>query len=454
VAERPWGFESPLSHARVLDLSPLIELTLMAVDQTDIQVSLVEGDGWNRTLTVTVSSDRVTRTRSAETRRVSRTKRLKGFRKGKIPLAVVEQQFGAEIDERVQQRLLDEGYREALDQQDLTPAGRGRITDVKYGADEPFVFQAELEVMPTVRLDKLGGFKLDKTVTDVADGEVEQIFERIREENANWTEVDRQPAKSDRVTVRITPLADEAESQDGPGTQYQVVIGSGEALEDVEQAITTLSPGNERIFSIDFPDESSQGDSGDDESGATVTRRLHIQLESVEERDLPELDDELVSTLGAFETVDDLETAVREDLARHHESEAEGKLRTELMAAVVTANPFVVPRALLDRYIHNMLQAPEELGAEELERARETVGSHAEQQIREQLILDKIIETQELEPSPEDVEAEIEAAAARRKVSTGQLRKELARDGSLEALGRNLAVENAFSYLKDQSGIS
>jgi len=124
------------------------------------------------------------------------------------------------------------------------------------------------------------------------------------------------------------------------------------------------------------------------------------------------------------------------------------------MAAVVTANPLVVPRALLDRYIHNMLQAPEELGAEELERARETVGSHAEQQIREQLILDKIIETQELEPSPEDVEAEIEAAAARRKISTGQLRKELARDGSLEALGRNLAVENAFSYLKDQSGIS
>ncbi|TFG62132.1 MAG: trigger factor [Gemmatimonadales bacterium] len=421
----------------------------MAVDQTDIQVSLVEGDGWNRTLTVTVSSDRVTRTRSVETRRLSHTKRLKGFRKGKIPIAVVEQQFGAEINERVQQRLLDEAYREALDQQDLTPAGRGRITDVKYGPDEPFVFQAELEVMPTIRLDRVGAFKIEKTVAEVTDEEVLKILERIREENANWTPVDRQAAQNDRVSVSISPLAEEEEEPEGSGTAYQVVIGSGEALAGVEQAIATLVPGTEGVFSIEFPDESDEA-----VAGSTVTRRLHIRLESVEERELPELDDNLASSLGAFETVADLETAVREDLFRHHESEAEGKVRAELMAEIVTANPFVVPRALTDRYIHNILQAQEELGAAELERAREAIGSHADQQIREQLILDKIIERQELEPTPEDVEAEIEAMAARRRVPPGKLRKELSRDGSLEALGRNLAVENAFGYLKDQSGIS
>ncbi|TDJ49369.1 MAG: trigger factor [Gemmatimonadetes bacterium] len=423
----------------------------MAEDQTDIQVSLVEGDGWNRKLTVTVSSARVTRTRSAEMGRLSRSKRLKGFRKGKIPLAVVEQRFGAEIDDRVQQRLLDEAYREALDQQELTPAGRGRITDVKYGPDEPFVFQAELEVMPTIRLDRLGGFKIEKTVAEVTDGEIQQILERIREENASWTAVDRQPAKSDRVSVSISPLSDEQEEPEGSGTAYQVVIGSGEALAGVEQAITTLAPGNDGVFSIEFPDESGEGEQ---EAGATASRRLHIRLESVEERELPELDDTLASSLGTFETVADLEKAVREDLARHHEAEAEGKLRTELIAAIIAANPFVVPRALSDRYLHNMLQAPEEMGTAELERAREAIGSHAEQQIREQLILDKIIERENLEPSAEDVEAEIEAMAARRKVPPGKLRRELARDGSLEALGRNLAVENAFSYLKDQSGIS
>jgi len=394
----------------------------MAMDQTDIEVSVVEGDGWNRTLTVTVSSDRVARTRSAETGRLSRTKRLKGFRKGKIPLAVVEQQFGDEIDDRVQQRLLDEAYRAALEQQELTPASNGRITDVKYGPDEPFVFQAVLEVMPTVRLDRVGGFKLEMTVAEVTDTEVQQILERVREENANWTVVDRHAVKSDRVSVAISPLSDDQNEPEGSGTAYQVVIGSGEALEGVEQAITTLKPGDDGVFSIEFPDESDE-----QEAGATVSRRLHIRLDSVEEQELPELDDELASSLGAFETVADLEAAVREDLVRHHEGEAEGKLRTELMAAVVAANPFVVPRALTDRYLHNMMQATEEMGAAELERAREAVGSHAEQQIREQLILDKIIEQEELEPSSEEIEAEIGALAVRRNEPLGKLRREMAR---------------------------
>ncbi len=426
----------------------------MAIDQTsrntDIEVSLVEGEGWKRTLTVTVPSDRVTRTRAAETGRLSRSVRIKGFRKGKVPVAIVEQKYGARIDSHVQQRLLDEAYREALDQQNLTPAGPCLITDVKYVPGEPFVFQAELEVMPTIRLDRLSGFNLDRTVAEVTDDEVRQLLERIREENATWTEVDRQPATNDRVSVHISPLAGEKEPPEGDGTAYQLILGSGEALESVEGAIATLSPGNEGIFLIEFPDESDE-----QEAGATVSRRLHIRLESVEQRDLPELNDELAASAGAFETVAELERTVREDLVRHHEHEAESRLRGELMAAIVEANPFVVPRTLVDRYLQNMVGGEsEKMDAAELDRARQAIGPQVERQIREQLILDKIIEREGLEPTPEAVEAEIETMAARRGVPPGKLRRELARDGALEGLGRHLAVENTFGYLKDQSGIS
>ncbi|MFQ5528748.1 MAG: trigger factor [Gemmatimonadota bacterium] len=424
----------------------------MAVDQTSrnpgIEVSLVEGQGWLRTLTVTVSTDRVARTRAAEAGRVSRNRRVKGFRKGKIPAAVVEQRFGAEIDERVQQRLLDEAYREALDQEDLTPAGPGRITDVKYGPAEPFVFQAELEVMPSVRLDRLGGFKIERSTDEVTEDEVREILDRIREENADWIGIDRQPETGDRVSVRIAPLTGDEDQPAGNGTAYQLVLGAGQALEDVEKAISTLGPGDDGIFEVDFPDESEA------EEEAPVTRRLHIRLESVEERELPELNDQLAAVVGPFETVADLEATVREDLERHHENEAESRLRTELIAAVVDANPFVVPAALIDRYLASMLQAPDDTDPAELERMREAIMPHAERQIREQLVLDRIIDREGFEPTPEEIEAEIADMAARRSVHPGKLRRELARDGSLESLGRNLAVEKAFGYLKDQSGIS
>jgi len=414
---------------------------------TGVEVSLTEGEGWARKMTVTVSEDRVSRARAAEAGRLSRTLKLKGFRKGKVPAAVVEQRFGPEIDERVQQRLLDETYREALEEAELSPAGPGRITDIRYEPGQPFVFQAELEVMPRVRLKRTGGFQVTRNVAAVTDAEVAEILERIRDENADWTSVERRPAAGERVSVRISPLAGDDDRQAGEGTPYQLVLGEGKALDDVEEAIRTLTPGESGTFEIEFPEE-------DGEADAVLTRRLHIALGEVEEKHLPELTDAFAAEVGQFETVAALESAVRDDLARHHEREAEDELRDQLMNALREANPFVVPQALVDRYIENMIQAPEQTDADELRRMREAIGPHAERQIRDQLLLEAIIEQEGLAATPAEIEARIAELAESREVEPSKLRRDLAREGRLGALGQNLAVEKAFAYLKDQSGIS
>lgn len=416
-----------------------------------VEVSLTEGEGWARTLTVTVSEERVSKARAAETGRLSRTLKLKGFRKGKVPTAVVEQRFGQEIDDRVQQRLLDEAYREALDEAELSPAGPGRITDIRYEPGQSFVFKAELEVMPKIRLQRTGGFQVNRRVAEVRDAEVAEILERIRDENADWVGVDRRPEAGERVSVRIAPLAGDEDRPAGDGTSYQLVLGEGKALDDVENAIRTLAPGTSGIFEIEFPEEGEGVDPG---AETVVTRRLHVMLNEVEEKRMPELTDEFAAGVGSFETVADLEAAVRDDLARHHEREAEDQLRGELMNSLREANPFVVPQALIDRYIENMIQAPEDTDADELRRMREAIGPHAERQIRDQLLLETIIEQESLAPAPAEIEARIVELAESRGVAPPKLRRDLAREGRLEALGQNLAVEKAFAYLKEQSGIS
>lgn len=416
---------------------------------TDLQVSMTEGDGWMRTLTVTVSEARVAKTRAAETKRLSGSVKLKGFRKGKVPPGVVEQRFAEEIDDRVQQRLLDEAYREALEETELSPAGPGRITDIKYASDEPFVFQAELEVMPRVKLQRTGGFQVSRTVAPVTDEEVEEIFEQIRGENADWVRVERAPDPGERVSVRISPLESDSDTPKDEGTPYQLVLGEGKALEDVEEAIQSLTPGESGVFSVEFPAEEVETEKGED----TVTRRLHIVLETVEEKDLPEMSDELAAEIGDFASVAELEEAVREDLARHHEEQAEEKLRGQLMEALREANPFVVPQALVDRYMQNMVQTPEDADPEQLRQMREAVGPHAERQIRDQLLLEAIIEQEELRPSQGEVDAHIAKLAESRGASPDRLRRELAREGRMDSLRQNLAVEKAFTYLKDQSSV-
>lgn len=416
-----------------------------------VEVSLTEGEGAARTLTVTVSEERVRKARAAEAGRLSKNLKLKGFRKGKVPSSVVEQRFGDEIDERVQQRLLDEAYREALENVELTPAGPGRITDIRYEPGRAFVFEAQLEVMPRVRLQRTGGFQVRRSVADVTEKEVGEILEQIRDENADWNAVDRTPAAGDRVSVRISPLAAGSDAPEDEGTPYQLVLGAGKALDDVEAAIKTLTPGESGVFAIEFPDEDGAEEG---EGAAVVTRRLHVALDEVEEKEMAELTDALAAELGPFETVEELEAAVREDLARHHEKEAEDRVRGELMNALREANPFTVPRALVDRHLRNMMEAPEDVDPEDLREMREAIGPHAERQIRDQLLLQAVIDQEDLAPTSAEIETRVTELAESRGVDPAKLRRDLAREGRLEALGRNLAVEKAFAYLKDQSGVS
>ena len=110
------------------------------------------------------------------------------------------------LDEHVRSVLVEEAYREAVDETELRPAGAAQITNVQYAPGERLTFQAEFEIMPSVTLDRLGGFKVEREVAPVTDEEVGEILERIRAEHADWTEVDRGPQDGERVSVAIEPL--------------------------------------------------------------------------------------------------------------------------------------------------------------------------------------------------------------------------------------------------------
>ena len=411
-----------------------------------IDVAVEVGDGWTRKLTITIPPERVGRARAAERKRLGKRVRIKGFRRGKIPTDVIEQRYGDFLDEHVRSVLVEEAYREAVDETDLRPAGAAQITNVQYAPGDRLTFQAEFEIMPSVTLDRVGGFKLTRETAPVTDEEVSEILERIRSEHADWNEVERSPVDGERVSVAIEPLPDPDSEPTGEARPYQFVLGSGQALEDVESAIKGIEPGNAGTFDITF--------AGEGEGAVSETRRLHIRLDSVEEQVLPDLDDALAAKAGDFEGLAALEEAIRGDLARHHQDEGEARLRGQIMQAVIDANPFAVPVALVDRYLDEMIQAPEDADPEKVREARTELAPLAEGRIKEQLVIDKIIERQELQASDEEVREEIERLAEARGISTAELRRQLAREGSFESVGRNLAVEKVFEYLKGESSIA
>ncbi len=421
------------------------DISTAETQNRQLDVAVEVGDGWTRKLTITIPPERVGRARAAERKRLSKRVRIKGFRRGKIPTDVIEQRYGDFLDEHVRSALVEEAYREAVDETELRPAGAAHITNVQYAPGERLTFQAEFEIMPSVALNRLGGFKIKRETAPVTDEEVREILDRIRSEHADWNEVDRSPKDGERVSVAIEPLAAPDSEPTGEARPYQFVLGSGQALEDVEKAIKEIGPGEAGTFDITFAGEGDQA--------TAESRRLHIRLDTVEEQVLPELDDALAAKAGDFEDVAGLEEAIRSDLARHHEDEAEGRLRGKIMQAVIDANPFAVPHALVDRYLDEMIQAPEDADPDKVREARTELAPLAEGRIKEQLVIDKIIDEQELQASEEEVREEIERLADARGISTHEVRRQLAREGSFDAVGRNLAVEKVFGYLKSESSI-
>jgi trigger factor len=408
-----------------------------------VEVAVEEEAAWQRRLTITVPAENVAQMRMREQKKVGKTARLKGFRKGHVPRDVVEQRFGPLIDERTVNTLVEKAYVEALRAEELNPIGDPRIHDVHYSAGEPLTFRAEIEIMPEVRLDRMGGFKIKRPEVVVRDEEVDELVERLREERAVLEPVDRPPQEGDVVSVRIGDPGSE-QVEDRP---YRFELGTGMAIPAIEAAILTLGPGEAKDFDVDYPEDF------EDEELAGSSRRLHVELHEVKAKRLPDLDDSFAGEVGDFDSLETLRSAIREDVLQHHEREADAAVRDQILASVIEANPFEVPPALIEGYLGQIMQAPEDTNPERLEEARKALTPAAEREIKRQLILEKVISDESLEASEADVESRLQEIGETRGMPVSQVRRELARQKRLDSLRHQLAVDRAFEFLEAQSTV-
>src|SRR5690606_38509071 len=216
----------------------------MASNTSELRVAVAEPRSWARRLTITVPGERVQRERQEVARRLAKRIRIPGFRQGKVPTNVVERQFGAAIDQEALERVVSEAYREALEREQFQPITQGEVENIDYSPGSDLTFDVEFEIRPVIELERLGGFEIRRERPDVTEEEVDRVIERVREQQAVWHPVeDESPLVGDMVAVEITPLGEGAE--EAKPRQYQIVLGEGEAVPSVEEAIRTLKPGEE-----------------------------------------------------------------------------------------------------------------------------------------------------------------------------------------------------------------
>lgn len=420
----------------------------MAVDTGELKVSVEKPAAWSRRLTITVPAERIARERRSAVERLARQVKLPGFRKGKVPVQVMEKRFGAAIEQETLEKVVGDAYREALKREQLQPITQGNVENLDYKSGADLTFNVDLEVRPEVELNRLGGFNVQRQVPIVDEAQVDQVLDRLRDEHAVWKPLEEDaPVAGDMVVVDITPLRQEEGGPPPSARRYQIVLGEGQAVPAIEDAIRTLRPGQESEFTVDLKKDA------EDPASPLEPHELRIAMLEAKRAERPQLDDDFARGLGDFAGLEDLRARVREDLGREAEVEAERNLRSTLIHNIIDANPFEVPASMVREYLSRMMPAREGADEARVTELRDSMGPAAERALKRMLVVERIADLESLHATPDEVEARLNDVATRMGRSPGEVRTQLQKNGRLHEIDDEITENKVFDYLKSLSTI-
>ena len=412
----------------------------------DILVKKTRAEPGEASLEVIIPPDNVKAAEERATKFYQQRARLPGFRQGKVPTAVVRKKFADDIRQETLRELVQESWRVAQKQEELKPIADPHIHNLKWEEGAPVTFEFHVELKPELKLQRLGGFRLTRKVAAITAAQVDAQLNAMREQRAPWTPVaGEKPKPKDLVDVTIATREAGTDEVKDP-EPYQFVLGEGRAIPDVEERIMSLTPGESVDATVRFPDDFAE------EAKRGQTRDIRLTLREVKRQQLPALDDAFAREMGDFESLDALRTAVAEDLKKEAEREADARVRAELIEQIVQANNVVAPRPLVERVLGMYAQAYE-IPEERWEKFAQEFRAVAESQVRRDLVLDTVVESQNLRATEAELDQRLQELAERRGMQAAELYASLEKAKRLRDVARSITEEKVFAYLLSQSTV-
>ena len=314
-----------------------------------MQVSVESTGKLERRMLVQVPAERVTSEIASRLKTLSRTARLNGFRPGKAPIAVIRRQFGVQVHREVIGELLQSSFAEAVSQQKLAPAGSPHIEPQSMDEGQDLKYVATFEVFPEIVLQPIEKLEVERTTAEVTDADVDAMIERLRKQQPKYSAVTRAAQTGDRATVDFEGSIGGVAFAGGKGENVAIVLGEGRMLPQIEQGLVGAAAGEHRDIVVQFPADYRATELAGKQAD------FKVQVKTVEEAALPELDEEFCKSYGVTEGG---VPKLREDVANNMRRELQQTLRnhnkTVVMDRLYQANPLEVPNALVETQVRDM----------------------------------------------------------------------------------------------------
>jgi trigger factor len=379
-----------------------------------MQVSIETTSGLERQLTIGVPAEQVETEVEKRLKEAAQNVRINGFRKGKVPLSIIKQRYGAGIRQEVVGDVISRSFYEAVQKEKVRPAGQPSIQPKQLVPGKDLEFVATFEVYPEVELGDFSAYELTRTKAEVTDADIDNMIETLRKHQANWIDVDRAAAEGDKVNIDFVGTKDGVEFAGGKAEGQDLVLGSNSMIPGFENGIVGMKAGEEKVISVTFPEDYQ----AEELKGAAA--EFKITVNKVLEMQLPELKKDFFQKFGVEKGGEkQFRKEVKANMERELSNAIKLQVKTQVMNALIESHKVDVPKALVANEIHVLRQQMlQRFGGQQQSFDVKSLlpdtmfEAEAQRRVTLGLIVGEIVKSAKLKPEAKRIKAMIEDIAS------------------------------------------
>lgn len=389
---------------------------------------------------------------------------VQGFRKGKVPMAIVKKFYGVEVlfDDAIN-FCIDEAYPVALDENKIKPVDYPQVEVVEVGEGKDLVFKAKVTTYPEVKLGEYKGVEVNYTKPEVTDEQIENQLKDMQSKNARIeTKTEGKVEDKNIAVIDFKGFIDDVAFEGGEGHDYDLEIGSGSFIGDFEQQLIGLEKGESKDVNVTFPENY-----GREELNGKAAK-FEVTVKDIKVKELPEIDDEFAKEVSEFDTIEEFKADLRKKAEEANEARAKRELQEKVVNQVVDNATIDLPQVMVDREVQNMIKDLEQrlsyqglsldqyfqfTGSTE-EQMKDFMKENAERKVRTDLVLDAITAEEKLEATEEELKAKAEEVVKMYQAENVEQMVDILLKSQTEALKADVVREKTVNMLVDTAKVS